>query len=66
MGPRADAVANGNIPCPCRQSNPGRLSRSPVTVLTELPRLLRCAEVKLCMCMIKCTAVYPKVSGLSR
>jgi hypothetical protein len=39
--PRAniDAVANRKIPCPCRESNPGRSAHSLVTKLTELSRL---------------------------
>jgi hypothetical protein len=41
-GTRADlnAVVKRNNPCPCRESNPGRPSRSSVTILTELFRLL--------------------------
>jgi hypothetical protein len=35
VGPRAhlDAVAKRRIPCPCRESNPGRPARSLVTIL---------------------------------
>jgi hypothetical protein len=42
MGLRAglDAVAERKIPCPCRQSNPGRPARCLITVLTELFRIL--------------------------
>jgi hypothetical protein len=38
MGPRAgvDDVAKTEDACPCRETNPGRPSRSLVTILTEL------------------------------
>jgi len=38
MGPRAglDAVVKRKNPRPCRQLNPGRPTRSSVTILTEL------------------------------
>jgi hypothetical protein len=38
VGPRVgmDAGAKRKIPGPCRESNPGRTTRSPVAVLTEL------------------------------
>jgi hypothetical protein len=41
-GPRPclDKVAKRNIPCPCRESNPGRSAHSRVTILTELSRLI--------------------------
>jgi hypothetical protein len=41
MGSRAglDAVTKRENPCPARESNPDRPSRSVVTILTELSRL---------------------------
>jgi hypothetical protein len=38
VGPRAglDAMAKRKFLCPCRNSNPGRLARSLVTVLIEI------------------------------
>jgi len=41
VGTRADldAVAKRKSLCPCREPNSGRPVRSPVTILTELPRL---------------------------
>jgi hypothetical protein len=41
VGTRAgmDAMARRKIPCLCRESNPGRPSRSLVTILTELTQL---------------------------
>jgi hypothetical protein len=43
VGPRTglDAVARRKNPRPCREPNPGRPTHSLVTVLTELPQLIR-------------------------
>jgi hypothetical protein len=42
VGPRAalDAVMKRKNPCSCREYNSSRPTRSLVTILTELPRLL--------------------------
>jgi hypothetical protein len=35
-----EAVVKRKIPAPAGESNPGHSARSPVTILTELPRLI--------------------------
>jgi hypothetical protein len=44
-----DAVGKKRIPCPCRESNPGRPARRLVTILTELSRLPTNHKAACCM-----------------
>jgi hypothetical protein len=55
-------VLKEKIPCPCRESNPGRPARSIASIPTELPRLimLKVYEVKAAV------TVIIKVSSLKR
>jgi hypothetical protein len=74
VGPRAflDAVVKRKIPSPCRESNRSRPARSPLTILTELSRLLQNFRtiyklLTLCTCIrevpgsnLRRVAEYPK------
>jgi hypothetical protein len=48
VGPTAiqDAVAKKKNSCTCRESNPSRPARSPVTVVNEIPRLQLCFVIE--------------------
>jgi hypothetical protein len=47
VGLEAVAKTKKNLPCACREPNPGRPARSLTTILTELPRIINMYYVYL-------------------